>query len=130
MPLNHNDPIQPSEGMLIDGAEQCFDSLCADLDSAQVLKHADPLTVTLAANSLLIYAGVVCDLSETPTNGQTVTESSRRRGSQVIKKDQRIEALSRIQRDLLQLLDRLLLPTASRLKLLSDSDATGFDAFL
>ena len=74
--LNHNYSISPSEGLLIDGAEDCFDSLCAAMIQAGVMRYADPLTTTLAANSLLVYIGVVSDLSQTPTNGQTVTEPS------------------------------------------------------
>ena len=129
-----NLPFPPCHELLLDGAEDCFLALCDAMDKVDVLTHADPLTTTLAANALLLYKGIVDDIGATGTNGQTVTANIRRKKDVVIKKDQRVDALCRVQKDLLSLLDRLLLPSSIRLKLIqakpsSPADAA-FDAFL
>ena len=113
-----NLPITPVRELLIAGAEDLFLELIDNLDPI-VIPHADALTCTMAANSLYLYAGVIQDLSDNPSNGQTVTESTRRKGSLTIKKDARIQVLESSSKQLLALMDRLLISPQTRMKLIA-----------
>ena len=129
MNINYSNlPIQPSSELLLDGAAECFLALADALEQSDVLTYADSLTMTLAANSLFLYKGIVEDLGASGTNGQTVTDNVRNKSTVIIKKDQRVEALSRVQKDLLSLLDRLLLPPNTRLKLILANPVSKADA--
>ena len=112
-----NLPLQPAREILLD--EQSFLTVVDALVEADVIDKQDPLSVTLCANSLYLYSRCAEDLAENPTSGVTEQKSDRMKDRVIRKRDARVEAHSRLLKDLQSCMRDCLLPASSRLKLIA-----------
>ena len=112
-----NLPIQPARDILLD--EAMFLVVVDALVEAGVADKNDSFSVTLLANTAYLYAQCAQSLADEPTSGVVETKSDRVKDRVIRKRDGRVEAHSRLLKDLQSCMRDCMLPASSRLKLIA-----------